>query len=474
MRWGADAGGSRRPPPSERSNVRATRFVAPVALALVTLAWRPALQHQPDGVELTAVRFFRGGQTTLIDGFCRVPFSILSPLSGGDAAYHVDVKVLDNSGNELYNDGWSESVSAGVLSMPGGSSIEPFKFIAKTGAYRIDVSVRDSASGSETSSSTTVSAFTERPEVSDLLLTSDLRRASPDDTVPHPGEIRKGALFITATTHPVLTPHLAKLYYYVEAYPAAGGAVTAVAHIVGAGDHEIIASAPDTTVVPAGGGILASGMDLTGLPPGEYHLQLVVKVGDSTVTRAAPFTMAGFATDSAVQATAGRRGAAADQFASATDAQLDSLYAPLVYLQTSNEQGVWNGLSRQGKINYLRAFWAKRGAKAEAAYYQAVAETNRRFGEGGAGRVPGWRTDRGRIFLKNGSPDEVLSRPLAAGTQPYEVWKYTRGKLRKYVFYDDTGFGHYELIYTNDTHEVSRPNWRDLLGQQAVQDVLSF
>ncbi len=88
--------------------------------------------------------------------------------------------------------------------------------------------------------------------------------------------------------------------------------------------------------------------------------------------------------------------------------------------------------------------------------------------------MDGWRTDRGRIFIRYGSPDEVLSRPQAGSTRPYEVWKYTRVRPRKFVFFDATAFGHYELIWTDERREPSRPNWQQLLGPEAVEDVERF
>jgi hypothetical protein len=54
------------------------------------------------------------------------------------------------------------------------------------------------------------------------------------------------------------------------------------------------------------------------------------------------------------------------------------------------------------------------------------------------------------------------------------VWKYTHGRLRKFVFYDMTGLGHYELIYTDEQREPSRTDWQELLGREAVEDVTRF
>jgi len=59
-------------------------------------------------------------------------------------------------------------------------------------------------------------------------------------------------------------------------------------------------------------------------------------------------------------------------------------------------------------------------------------------------------------------------------TRPYEVWKYTRPRHLKFVFLDETGLGNFALIYTNDRFEASRPNWEELLGEAAVEDVLRF
>src|SRR2546426_444547 len=114
------------------------------------------------------------------------------------------------------------------------------------------------------------------------------------------------------------------------------------------------------------------------------------------------------------------------------------------------------------------------GKEGGGGFWGGTGEANRRFREGGTAAIPGWRTDRGRIFIRYGAPDEVLSRPQAGSTAPYEVWKYTRVRARKFVFYDVTRFGNYVLIWTDERRESSRPNWRDLLGPEAVEDVQRF
>ena len=68
----------------------------------------------------------------------------------------------------------------------------------------------------------------------------------------------------------------------------------------------------------------------------------------------------------------------------------------------------------------------------------------------------------------------ALDADLSGSTNPYEAWKYTRGRLRKFVFYDETGLGNYALIWSNETTEPGRANWRDLLGAEGVQDVERF
>ena len=195
------------------------------------------------------------------------------------------------------------------------------------------------------------------------------------------------------------------------------------------------------------------------------------------MSRRATFGVTGFQT----LATAAAVAQPADLFDGMSEPQLDELYGPLIYLMSAGEQGVFSSLSVEGKRSWLRQFWAKRDPspgtpenEARQRFYSAMRDANRRFGEGGASRVPGWRTDRGRIYLKYGAPDEVLERRSGGSTYPYEVWKYTRVRALKYVFMDLTRFGNYTLIYTDDRREPSRSNWQELLGPEALQDVQRF
>jgi GWxTD domain-containing protein len=167
---------------------------------------------------------------------------------------------------------------------------------------------------------------------------------------------------------------------------------------------------------------------------------------------------------------------AGDMIERLTEAGLDSLYGPVQYLLEDSERGTYPNLSPAGKRRFLRQVFRRRNPAAAdtaiAEFLRLVAYVNSTFRESGVGSVSGWATDRGRIYLRNGRPDEVLRRPSAA-PRPYEVWKYTRGRVRYYLFWDRTGLGNYELVGTNDVREPNTP-WEVRLGRHNSQDVMEF
>ncbi|HEX9615291.1 MAG TPA: GWxTD domain-containing protein, partial [Bacteroidota bacterium] len=75
-------------------------------------------------------------------------------------------------------------------------------------------------------------------------------------------------------------------------------------------------------------------------------------------------------------------------------------------------------------------------------YYHRVEYANKNFGH----YMDGWKTDRGMIYIRFGSPDNVERHPFDMNTKPYEIWYYYELE-RQFVFVDETGFGDYRLRY---------------------------
>jgi GWxTD domain-containing protein len=62
---------------------------------------------------------------------------------------------------------------------------------------------------------------------------------------------------------------------------------------------------------------------------------------------------------------------------------------------------------------------------------------------------PGWKTDRGKIFIKYGSPDEIVSDAYPLDRPPYIIWYYySENKI--FQFYDFDGWGNYQLGSVSD------------------------
>jgi len=68
----------------------------------------------------------------------------------------------------------------------------------------------------------------------------------------------------------------------------------------------------------------------------------------------------------------------------------------------------------------------------------------------------------------------VLRKQNEGRAPPYEVWRYTSGKGSYYIFADRTGFGAYQLIFSNDLREPGIPSWSEVIGRKAVDDAGQF
>lgn len=117
------------------------------------------------------------------------------------------------------------------------------------------------------------------------------------------------------------------------------------------------------------------------------------------------------------------------------------LRADVKYIITEEERTVFEKLTTdEEKEKFIEQFWYRRDPEVRTAvnefkeeHYRRIAYANEHFEAG----LPGWKTDRGRIYIAYGPPDEIEShpsggrytRPLYEGggqteTFPFEIWRY--------------------------------------------------
>ncbi|MGA3201845.1 MAG: GWxTD domain-containing protein [Bryobacteraceae bacterium] len=113
----------------------------------------------------------------------------------------------------------------------------------------------------------------------------------------------------------------------------------------------------------------------------------------------------------------------------------------VVYIITDEEKKVFKSLATDDeREQFIEQFWLRRDPTPDTEeneyreeHYRRIAYANDRFASG----IPGWKTDRGRIYIEYGPADEVDShpsggsyeRPIEEGggstsTYPFEQWRY--------------------------------------------------
>ncbi len=95
----------------------------------------------------------------------------------------------------------------------------------------------------------------------------------------------------------------------------------------------------------------------------------------------------------------------------------------------------------------------------------------------GARVMPGYRTDRGRIYLQYGPPDLVEDRKYEPSMYPYEIWQYNRLSSaastdqvnRIFVFANTESAGDlYRIIHSNAEGEFFNNRWMLVLNRRVL------
>jgi GWxTD domain-containing protein len=151
--------------------------------------------------------------------------------------------------------------------------------------------------------------------------------------------------------------------------------------------------------------------------------------------------------------------------------ELDSQYKKwlnedVIYIITPEEKNAFLHLStNEEREQFIEQFWQRRNPDPDSPentfkeeHYRRIAYANEHFASG----IPGWRTDRGRIYISWGAPDEIdahptggtYERPSSEGggsttTYPFEDWRYRylegMGENVELEFVDPTSTGEYHL-----------------------------
>jgi GWxTD domain-containing protein len=82
----------------------------------------------------------------------------------------------------------------------------------------------------------------------------------------------------------------------------------------------------------------------------------------------------------------------------------------------------------------------------------------------------GYSSDRGRVYLQYGAPDDIYISKHEPSAYPYEIWSYYKIRNennKKFIFYNPHIAGkEYELLHSDLTGEIKTPNWERLLNKR--------
>ncbi|MBL8006676.1 MAG: GWxTD domain-containing protein [Ignavibacteria bacterium] len=136
------------------------------------------------------------------------------------------------------------------------------------------------------------------------------------------------------------------------------------------------------------------------------------------------------------------------------------------YIMTEKEIDTYKDLKDlNDKRKFMYSFWQSKDPNPvtqqleyKTDYLKRIQEANKNFKEA---YMEGWKTDRGRIYVMYGKPEDIERFPFESENKAYEIWKYhtLQGGVECVFIERQISTGEYYLAHSTMRNELSNPNW---------------
>lgn len=150
---------------------------------------------------------------------------------------------------------------------------------------------------------------------------------------------------------------------------------------------------------------------------------------------------------------------------------LDKEFAVAAYLMTEKEIDRYEDMKNLDlKRKFMYDFWKSRDSNPgtpqnefKIGYLKRVNEANNNFKEA---YKEGWKTDRGRVYLVYGKPDDIERFPFETTKKSYEIWKYdsVEGGGECVFIEKQSTTGVYWLVHSTFKSELKNYEWEKELA----------
>jgi GWxTD domain-containing protein len=348
--------------------------------------------------------------------------------------------------------------------------IDVLRYVAAPGRYHVELKAMDVASQASQQAELDFRVEAMPPSeawLSDIELAAVIRQEESDSTQR---AFHKNQLLVIPQTDRTYSDQRPMLYYYLEAYNLPenliGDGYKVKSYITDMQGKPIddvrgrTVTKPKSTHASAEVGSLHLGK----LAAGDYQLNIEIVSLDDHIRskKTKPFVMVA----APVVASTALPSEFIARFAAMSEKQITTAFKQAAYMMSKEDQKLYEQLTGlEAKRQFLAEFWGRRDPAPSTLENEFYLEYQRRIAHANENlrsfAREGWQTDRGRVYIIYGPPNDIEFFPSTENNRPYERWRYDNleGGV-EFIFVDRTGFKEYRLVHSSKIGEIKDPDWQ--------------
>lgn len=388
----------------------------------------------------TALFDYTGTDTLGLEIYEQLELQQLSMDQDSMASFNTSVLLISQNGDTVAVDQWNSETPW----VAGRSVVNSTVLPVAPGNYVLSVTVTDLGNGTRGELTRDI-PVEPMGTLSQLELARALVPAPEGSTNP----LRKGQVLVYPAASGTFTlPEEHRAYYYVELYDLGGNSVRIRGRLETSSGETIFARTWATVSIPEGADAvgLVDSLDLMVARNSGLHRLVfsVIAMGDTLETE--KFLVIG------------RSGWEEESRPDLYEAETIPYPGQFGLILSQTEREVFESLNEEARNRFYAAYWQEAPGQREA-FEQRCRDAERYASP----YKEGWMTDRGRVYVIYGPPDDIDAVLIQGEQVPNETWYYYTGGSERFVFADLSGTGDYVQVFSTVEGEVSYTNWESMI-----------